>query len=81
MAIVLNGQTNDVTVDGDSVVTEEEMLEALNAKQDSATAINATNITQQSVANATKWNGATMYTSTSEFSGGANGDIWLQYEV
>lgn len=70
----------DNTSDADKPVSTA-MLEALNAKQDSATAINASNITQQSVANATKWNGATMYTSTSEPTGGADGDIWLQYEV
>ena len=30
-------------------------------------------------ANSTKWNGATMYTSTSAASGGVDGDIWFQY--
>lgn len=29
--------------------------------------------------NSTKWNGATMYTSTSAASGGVDGDIWFQY--
>lgn len=29
--------------------------------------------------NSTKWNGATMYTSTSVASGGVDGDIWFQY--
>ena len=30
-------------------------------------------------ANSTKWNNATMYTSTSAASGGVDGDIWFQY--
>lgn len=29
--------------------------------------------------NSTKWNGATMYTSTAVASGGVDGDIWFQY--
>jgi len=29
--------------------------------------------------NATKWNNATMYTSTAAASGGVDGDIWFQY--
>jgi len=29
--------------------------------------------------NSTKWNNATMYTSTAAASGGVDGDIWFQY--
>ena len=39
MSIILNGQTNDVTIDGVSVATEAEMLEALDAKADKATTL------------------------------------------
>ena len=44
-----------------------------------SSAITTDNIGSQSVANATKWNGSTQYTSTADPSGGNDGDIWFKY--
>lgn len=45
MAIILNGQTNDATIDGDSVVTESEVSVSLNGKADKATTLAGYGIT------------------------------------
>ncbi len=43
------------------------------------TQLNAKLASTATATDATKWNGASMYTSTSVASGGVDGDIWFQY--
>lgn len=78
MSIILNGQTNDVTIDGQSVATDGEVNTALALKADLTALALKLGATATAI-NSTKWNGATMYTSTAVASGGVDGDIWFQY--
>jgi len=75
-----NQRATTPTKVGDATLANEAVSKGqMDLKQDIATAITTTNITSQSVANATKWNGSTQSTSTAAASGGVDGDIWFQY--
>lgn len=64
--------------EGGTLATDGEVNAALGLKADLTALALKLDATATAV-NSTKWNGASMFTSTSEASGGVDGDIWFQY--
>lgn len=71
--------TGNQTKEGILTLTSSPLMPTAAPGDNSTKGASTAYVLAATVSGANKWNGATMYTSTSVASGGVDGDIWFQY--